>query len=268
MAVYAIGDVQGCYQPLMNLLELIQYSPKQDQLWFTGDLVNRGPQSLAVLRFIKNLQPTPIVVLGNHDLHLLAIYHHSQYLKKSDTLQEILAAPDVDELIFWLSRRPLLHFDPDLNFAMVHAGLPPQWSFKEALQHAREVEQFLQSSQAAFFFQHLYGNEPSLWDDALTGLDRLRFIVNCFTRLRFCDAQGRLNLSNKSALPLNSDDIPWFKISWRKSISSRILFGHWAALMGKTNEPNVYALDTGCVWGNQLTALRLNDLQIFQTACG
>jgi bis(5'-nucleosyl)-tetraphosphatase (symmetrical) len=267
MSTYAIGDVQGCFEPLQRLLETIHFNEHNDRLWFTGDLINRGPNSLSVLRFVKQLKKTPIVVLGNHDFHLLAVYFHRLNLKKHDTIQDILAAPDVDELCHWLLQRPLLHVDDLLQFMMVHAGLPPQWTKAQAKIHAQEVEQVLQSQQAAEFLAHLYGNEPSLWDETLTGWERLRFIVNCFTRMRYCDEVGRLNLENKSATPKDSNDIPWFAHPNRATQHDRIIFGHWAALEGKANTPNVFALDTGCVWGRCLTALRLEDGHQFHVAC-
>lgn len=263
--VYAIGDVQGCYDELCALLEKISYEPTQDQLWFVGDLVNRGPKSLEVLRFIKQ-QSNVKVVLGNHDLHLLALFFGQTYSPHS--LQPILTAPDREELMAWLRQLPLLYHDPHLNFVMVHAGLPPQWNLAQAKSCARELEMALQQQNIAEFMQHLYGDQPDIWHDDLQGWDRLRFITNAFTRLRFCDANGRLDLKSQGRIGSQPPGfMPWFQVPNRRSENERIIFGHWAALLGETQTENVFAVDTGCVWGNKLTALRLNDLKKFSVGC-
>ncbi|RMG29346.1 MAG: symmetrical bis(5'-nucleosyl)-tetraphosphatase, partial [Gammaproteobacteria bacterium] len=194
MAVYAIGDVQGCYDDLQRLLERLRFDPAQDRLWFTGDLVNRGPHSLEVLRFVRALGDRAVTVLGNHDLHLLAVAHDPSRAHPRDTLHAVLDAPDGAELIDWLRTRPFLHEDPDLGLALLHAGLPPQWDAETARACAREVERVFSGPDWGAFTEAMYGNEPDRWDPSLTGTDRLRFITNCFTRLRYCTADGRLGL--------------------------------------------------------------------------
>jgi bis(5'-nucleosyl)-tetraphosphatase (symmetrical) len=282
MSVYAIGDLQGCFDELQLLLEKINFDPTQDILWFTGDLVNRGPKSLECLRFVKSLDTHAVTVLGNHDLHLLAIAYADRQTSAGDTLDAILQAADRDELLNWLRQQPLLHYDPQLNFVLVHAGIAPQWDLPTAQNLAREVEAELRSVDLSptlalphyaregtrnfgtMLLSHLYGNEPACWDDSLTGTARWRCIINYFTRMRFCTAAGCLDLKYKGEIAnAPTDLIPWFQIPTRKIQETKILFGHWAALQGKANEPNVFALDTGCVWGQSLTALRLDDLQKF-----
>jgi bis(5'-nucleosyl)-tetraphosphatase (symmetrical) len=267
MPTYAIGDIQGCYSALQDLLTLIQFDKNNDTLWFTGDLVNRGPQSLETLRFIKSLGKKQITVLGNHDLHLLAVSHGAHSGSPDDTLQEILAAPDRDELLQWLSQQPLLHHDDSSGFIMVHAGLAASWDLDLAKQLAHEVEQVLQSENNHDFFRHMYGNHPDLWDANLTGYDRLRCITNYFTRARFCYPDGRLELKNKGKVEHAEKLIPWFNVPDRKNKNLKIIFGHWAALGGVTNTPNVFALDTGCIWGFTLTAMRLEDGELFSVSC-
>lgn len=263
MAVYAIGDVQGCYVELMALLERIAFDAASDQLWFTGDLVNRGPESLRVLRFVRDLnERTPsaaITVLGNHDLHLLAVAAGEGRQHRSDTLDEILAAPDRDTLLDWLRHQPLLHHDAALGVSLIHAGLPPQWSLPEAQRCAAEVEKALRGENYREFFAHMYGNQPDHWSENLIAWDRLRFITNCFTRLRYCDANGRLDLKAKGAPGSQAEGyLPWFEVADRQTEAERILFGHWSTL-GLHRSNNVVSLDTGCLWGGQLTAMRLDD---------
>lgn len=258
MAVYAIGDVQGCYDELQSLLEKIQFDPSKDMLWFAGDLVNRGLKSLEVLRFVKGLEDSAIVVLGNHDLHLLAVALGCQWPRPKDTFDQILAAPDRNELLDWLRYRPLLHHDSALGYTLIHAGLPPQWGLEVAKRCALEAEAVLRSDGYVEFIEQMYGNEPVLWENTLTGNDRLRFIINCFTRLRYCDEQGRLELNEKGAPGKQPPGyFPWFDIKGRASADMKIIFGHWSTLGIKTHG-NVYALDTGCVWGGELTAMRLD----------
>jgi len=268
MTTYAIGDIQGCFFALEKLLEKIHFDPTQDVVWFTGDLVNRGPQSLETLRFIKNLGKQQRTVLGNHDLHLLAIAHGYHTGWRDDTLTPILKAPDRDELLDWLAHQPLIYHDAELDFVMVHAGVAPAWDLATALQLAREVETILQGNQRNTLLQHLYGNEPTQWNENLTGWDRIRCIINYFTRVRFCHADGSLELNTKEQLskaPANL--IPWFKLPKRQTKTVKIIFGHWAALGGVTDTPNTFALDTGCVWGNCLTAMCLENQQRVQIAC-
>lgn len=259
MATYAIGDIQGCFDSLLRLLDKINFDSHCDTLWFTGDLVNRGPKSLEVLRFIKNLKNTHIV-LGNHDLYLLSIVYTGVDLDlENNSLQTILNAPDKEELCTWLRNRSLLHHDSDLGYTLVHAGLPPQWNLNKAMACAQEVEVVLRGKQYKDFLKNMYGNEPSQWNDSLIGWGRLRFITNCLTRLRFCDIKGNLELTSKGVRTTSNNYFPWFKLPNRLSKDLNILFGHWAALQGQTNESNVFALDTGCVWGRCLTAMRLED---------
>jgi len=259
MAVYAIGDIQGCYDELRELLVKIRFDKDHDRLWFVGDLVNRGPKSLETLRFVRALGPVAITVLGNHDLHLLAAAHGIRPDNiDDDTLEPILAAPDRDELIDWLRRQPLLHYDRDLGYLMVHAGLPPQWDLKLAQQCAGEVETVLRGSGLPAFLTRMYGNKPKQWSEDLTGWDRLRFIVNCFTRMRFCDRNGRLDL--KTTGPPGSQPegfYPWFEIPARASQGMNIIFGHWSTLR-TPDIPGVYPIDSGCLWGGLLTALRID----------
>lgn len=260
MAVYAIGDIQGCCDEFMLLLERLQFNPSQDRLWLTGDLVNRGPRSLDTLRLVKSLGDAVITVLGNHDLHLLALALDPQARRKSkDTLDDILAAPDRDELLHWLRHRPMLHHDAQLQLTLIHAGLPPQWDIALAGRCARELESVLRdATQARVLFQNMYGDEPDLWDDALQGLARLRFITNCLTRLRVCTAQGQLKLKAKNSPDkLEAGLYPWFLAPGRRSYGQRIVCGHWSAL-GYHDADHVLALDTGCVWGGTLCAVRLD----------
>ena len=265
MATYAIGDIQGCFDEFQNLLELISFGPN-DRLWLCGDLVNRGPKSLETLRFIKQLGDQAHSVLGNHDLHLLAVHHDRVRKKKSDTLDEILNAADREELMHWLQQQPLLHTDPALNFSMVHAGIPPDWTINTAQKRAQEVENILRSSSAPTFFEHMYGNVPDTWSDNLKGWKRLRTITNYLTRMRFCTPGGKLEFASKGGLETQPDGfLPWYKHPHRKTARENIIFGHWAALQGATGIRNVYALDTGCIWGLQLTALRLDDLTYYHT---
>jgi bis(5'-nucleosyl)-tetraphosphatase (symmetrical) len=269
MSTYAIGDIQGCFASLQKLLAHIQFNPKEDILWIAGDLVNRGPQSLETLRFIKQLGSAHKIILGNHDLHCLAISFNTHPGWEDDTLQDILTAPDREELLQWLLHLPLLHHDPKLNYTMVHAGLSPLWDLPTAQRLAHEVETTLRGDNAKDFFHHMYGNKPDQWSEDLQGYDRLRCITNFLTRIRFCYADGRMDLKFKGTLENHPADLqPWFQVANRASQDLNILFGHWAALNGVTNTPRTYALDTGCFWGFNLTAMRLEDRKVFQVACG
>jgi bis(5'-nucleosyl)-tetraphosphatase (symmetrical) len=262
MSTYAIGDVQGCYTELQKLLEKIKFDPHADTLWFTGDLVNRGPESLATLRFIKSLGKNAITVLGNHDLHLIAIVLGTQTLQGNDTFRDILHAKDCLELVNWLSQQPLLHHDQKLKFTITHAGIAPFWDLATAQQLAHEVETVLRSESRKTLLAEMYGNEPACWNEALSGTERLRCIINYFTRMRFCDARGCLNLSYKGTTNATPKAlIPWFNLKNRNMQNDNIIFGHWAALQGHTNTKHVFALDTGCVWGKQLTAMCLETTQ-------
>lgn len=263
MATYVIGDVQGCFKELEGLLKLIHFEAKQDSLWFAGDLVNRGPQSLATLRFVKSL-PNAAVVLGNHDLHLIAAHYGLKTLYPDDTIQDILNASDREELIHWLRHQKLIHYDASFDVLMVHAGVAPQWDRSQALSLASEVEATLKSEDIQSFLKNMYGNEPDYWHNDLTGFDRLRVITNYLTRMRFCDKNGRLLMSKKTS-PLDCPPgyMPWFKVPNRKMPAQTIAFGHWSSLLGETGIANVFALDTGVVWGGALTALRLDDFKHF-----
>ncbi len=257
MARYAIGDLQGCAAELHELVRRTGFSPDRDQLWFVGDLVNRGPDSLECLRFIRALGGNAVAVLGNHDLHLLALaFGGHARVKAGDTLAAVLDAPDRGELLDWLVELPLAHFDAAHRDLMIHAGMPPQWTVPQALVHAAEVQAALQADPASFF-GHMYGDRPDTWDDALTGHDRLRFIVNAFTRLRVCTASGRMQIKAKGPPAAGSPLLPWFEVPSRASRDTRIVFGHWSTL-GFVNSHNVIGLDTGCVWGGRLTAVNLD----------
>lgn len=257
MAVYAIGDIQGCYDELMQLLEKIQFDQRKDKLWFVGDLVNRGPKSLETLRFVKGLGSSAVTVLGNHDLHLLAMAYGSG--KKPGTLAQVLKASDADELIYWLRHRPLMHYDADLDFNLIHAGLPPVWTIEEARVLAQEVTDVLRGDDHPEYFAGMYGDKPRRWKSELSGMKRWRYITNCFTRLRYCTRTGKLALGEKNAPNEQYDpgDIPWFEYPKRASADARIVFGHWSTL-GYFHRRNVWAIDTGCLWGGSLTALQLD----------
>lgn len=258
MALWAIGDVQGCFKPLRKLLEIIEFDPERDKLWFTGDLVNRGPKSAKVLRFVRDLGDRAVTVLGNHDLHLLAVASGHSRLRRTDTLKDVLNANDRDDLLDWLRRQPLMHSDPDLGYTMVHAGLLPQWNIRLAQKLADDIEAHLRADNYADFFPHMYGDKPNHWHPSLEGWDRLRLITNVFTRLRFCDANGHADFFQKGH-PSRVDKhlMPWFKVPGRKSEGARIVFGHWSTL-GLERGTDYLCLDTGCLWGGKLTAAQLD----------
>jgi bis(5'-nucleosyl)-tetraphosphatase (symmetrical) len=259
MTRWAIGDVQGCYAELEELLQRIRFNAERDLLLFTGDLVNRGPQSLATLRRVRNLAANAIVVLGNHDLHLLAVaFVPNHRLRRSDTLEEVLEASDRDSLLAWLLERPLAHYDVARQDLLVHAGLVPQWHAQQAAQLAGEVESALRRDPRAVL-SAMYGDEPDRWEESLSGEDRLRFIINVLTRVRVCTPQGRVDFRQKGP----PDDsrapwMPWFKVRERASAAVRVVFGHWSTL-GFHRGDGVLAIDTGCVWGGALTAVNLDD---------
>ena len=271
MAVYAIGDVQGCLDELKALLAEFHFRPHHDQLWFVGDLVNRGPRSLEVLRFVIDLGDRAMTVLGNHDLHLLAVAAGKRRLRAKDTFDDILQAPDRDQVLTWLRTRPLLHHDPDLRLTVIHAGLPPQWDLATAKRCAREVETVLRGADYANFLEQMFGDRPDRWSEQLTGFARLRFITNCLTRLRYCDRDGVLDLVENG--PPGTQDpslMPWFEVPHRRSRSERIIFGHWATLqLNEALDPRhrVYHLDTGCAWGGALTALCLDSMRHRRVPC-
>ncbi len=257
MAIYAIGDVQGCFDDLLRLLDAIKFDRQSDQLWFTGDLVNRGPKSLETLRFVKSLGNSAVTVLGNHDLHLLAIADYQHTLRKKDSLEQILAAPDCDDLLYWLRHQPLFHYNDD--FCLLHAGLPPQWGLSKTKKMALKAEKIIQGPDHSKFFHDMYGDKPDIWSSELKGMKKIRFIVNCFTRIRFCDASGRLDFNHKEIVGSQPKHLmPWFTVPGRKSAKMKIIFGHWSTL-GYYQGHNCYAIDTGCLWGGQLTAIKLGN---------
>jgi bis(5'-nucleosyl)-tetraphosphatase (symmetrical) len=260
MATYALGDVQGCFEELRQLLRKANFGAR-DRVWFLGDLVNRGPKSLEVLRFVRDLGERAVTVLGNHDLHLLAQFEGTERARKDDTFRDVLEAPDGPELIAWLRRRPMMHAEGD--YAMVHAGLLPHWTIAKARSLGEEVEQALQAPNYREFLAHMYGDQPDRWDDTLGGWDRLRVIVNAMTRMRFCDRRGRIDLQGKGTTPARGYE-RWYKL--RQQERRTLLFGHWSQL-GLVLHPAAVGLDSGCVWGGALTALRLEDRTLYQVPC-
>lgn len=265
MAIYAIGDVQGCYEALQRLIEHIRFDSGSDRLWFVGDLVNRGPDSLKVLRYIKSLGNSAVVVLGNHDLFLLAVAENITAMRPEDTLQAILAAPDRDELLGWLRQQRLLYREH--RFMLVHAGLLPQWSINEAEELAHEVETGLRSPYYKNVLLALYPSKQLQWSSNLTGPTRLATIIKVLTRIRACSADGLME-SSYSGPPdhIPAGFLPWFRIENRERRDTTIICGHWASL-GLHCEENLLAIDSGCVWGRQLTAIRLEDRKVFQVDC-
>ncbi|HET7729717.1 MAG TPA: symmetrical bis(5'-nucleosyl)-tetraphosphatase [Usitatibacter sp.] len=265
MATYAIGDLQGCYQPLRALLDRIAFDARRDRLWFVGDLVNRGPDSLHCLRFVQSLGDAAVTVLGNHDLHLVCVAEGIEKRKSRDTLEDVLGAPDRDSLVAWLRHRPLLHVER--GFALVHAGLLPQWSVDRARQLAAEVEARLRGPDYRGLLERMYGDEPRAWRDDLRGIDRLRVVINAMTRLRVCEADGSMALQYKGE-PGEAPDrwTPWFDMPGRASRDHTVVCGHWSAL-GLELRPDLASLDSGCVWGRSLTALRLEDRSVHSVPC-
>ncbi len=262
---YAIGDVQGCQSRLLALLEQLDQGPERPRLVFVGDLVNRGPQSLATLRTVRSLGERADVVLGNHDLHLLAAAHGIRKPNISDTFAEILAAPDRDAILDWLRRQPLARLQD--GHLLVHAGVLPQWTAQQTLDLAAEIESVLRGPDWVDFLEQMYGNEPATWDDSLRGPARLRCIVNALTRIRYCTPDGTMDFSTKeSDGPGAAALLPWFEAPGRKTEDVSVVFGHWSAL-GLVLRPNLIGLDTGCVWGGKLTAVRLGDRALVQVDC-
>jgi bis(5'-nucleosyl)-tetraphosphatase (symmetrical) len=255
--LFAIGDLQGCHDEFQRLLAAIAFDPACDRLWLAGDLVNRGPKSLETLRLCYQLKDVSTIVLGNHDLHLLAVAFGGHKPKKKDTLQNLLDAPDAAELCGWLRQLPLLHFDEQRNAMLVHAGILPAWSIQEALTYAAEVTATLQGKGFTEFLKVIYGNKPDHWDPKLKGHSRLRVITNVFTRMRFVSRTGALDMNNKGpASKPSAGFVPWFDCP--RADSCQIFFGHWAALEGNTGKPQFRALDTGCVWGGVLRAIEVD----------
>lgn len=269
MAHYAVGDIQGCLSHLKQLLDKADFN-QSDILWCAGDLVNRGPESLNTLRFVKSLGERAIVVLGNHDLHLLACWAGVRTQTKKDTFDETLNAPDLNELMHWLIQKPLFYRDTSLGYAMVHAGIPPIWDLKTAEVYAKEVEAILRSGNPEQLFKHMYGNEPAGWRDKMDDTSRLRVITNYFTRMRFCTEEGDLEFASKCGpeSPPNGY-LPWFQHAQHRCLAEqdKLIFGHWAALRGNSGNRHFIGLDTGCVWGGALTMMRLEDGELFCLDC-
>ena len=266
-----MGDLQGCLQPLKCLLKKVGFDPAHDALWSAGDIVNRGPKCLKTLRFLYKMRKSLVMVLGNHDLHLLALAAGVRSPSRSDTLDEILAAPDRTKLLNWLIKQPLIHHQYD--HTLVHAGISPQWSVAEAMGYAREVETVLRSKNCVTFLRDMYGNEPAQWSDDLTGNTRLRVITNYLTRMRYCSKDGVLDLESKGITPNATSEkslgkvAPWFSYAKRKTAHEKILFGHWASLNGCTNDPNAIGLDTGCVWDGALSLYHLESGTLTSCQC-
>jgi bis(5'-nucleosyl)-tetraphosphatase (symmetrical) len=259
LAQYAIGDLQGCYDPFRKLLDEISFDPEKDRLWLTGDLVNRGPKSRKTLRFVRSLGDSAITVLGNHDLHLLALAHDIKFSNaRFDSLWKILGKHDCDELLDWLRMRPLAYHSKKLNTLMVHAGVPPQWSVADTLARAKEIEEALRSDNYLEILENMYGNKPDAWSDDLEGPARQRFIVNALTRMRMIDKHNRINFTHTGPPEKAGKKLyPWFEARDAKWRGTRIVFGHWSAL-GLIVNDDIISVDTGCVWGRKLTAVRLN----------
>lgn len=268
MATYAIGDLQGCFGPLVQLLEHIGFSASRDRLWLVGDLVNRGPESLAVLRFVRSLGAQATTVLGNHDLHLVMVAEGHGRPNAEDTLEGVLAAPDRDELVAWLRAQPLFHVEDE--YAMVHAGLLPQWDVAQAAALSGEVGAALTAENFRDFLAHMWGSEPNAWRDDLAGWDRLRVVVNAMTRMRFVTPEGAMEFRapGSKGPPERGPAgcLPWFEAPQRRSADHTLIFGHWSAL-GFLQERRLIALDSGCLWGGPLTAVRLEDRKVFQLPC-
>jgi bis(5'-nucleosyl)-tetraphosphatase (symmetrical) len=262
MSIYAIGDIQGCYKSLRNLIKQSGFKASTDKLWFCGDLVNRGPQSADVLRYIMGLGDTAHCVLGNHDLNLLAVAYGKRESKEQDTLDEILNAPDSNEMLKWLRHQPLFHQSKKYRICMVHAGIYPGWSITKTIKLAKEVQQVLRKGDYETLLEEMYGNSPAYWDDNLQGWDRLRFITNVMTRMRYLDSSGALDLDIKcSPGKQGPGHHPWYSIEAKRKKDWRVFFGHWSTL-GLHWQNNAICLDSGCLWGGKLTAARVNDEKI------
>ncbi|HRH81631.1 MAG TPA: symmetrical bis(5'-nucleosyl)-tetraphosphatase [Thiobacillaceae bacterium] len=265
MSTYVIGDVQGCLHAFLELLDRIRFDPDRDHLWLTGDLVNRGEDSIGMLRWCMAHDHAVVAILGNHDLHLLAVAEGFVPPHRKDTIADILGAPDRDVVLDWLRRRPMVHGEGD--WLMVHAGLLPEWDAEQALALGGELEDVLRGTGYRAFLRDMYGNEPRRWDEALSGQDRLRLIANAMTRMRFLHPDGGMEFLHKGP-PAEAPAglTPWYNMPGRRSRNTRVLFGHWSAL-GLMVRPDAVALDTGCLWGGQLSALRLEDDRLFQVPC-
>ncbi|OOH91239.1 bis(5'-nucleosyl)-tetraphosphatase (symmetrical) [Pasteurellaceae bacterium 15-036681] len=264
MATYIVGDLHGCFDEFQNLLKQANFNPEYDELWLTGDLIARGDNSLACLRFVKNLGNRAVTVLGNHDLHLLSTLLSVKKVKSRDKVDDIFEAEDREELQNWLRNRPLVAQHPKHKFLLVHAGISPEWDLATTLACAKEVESVLQSDNFKTLLEEMYDSQPDHWSSTLVGMDRLRYIINAFTRMRFCYEDKRLDFDCKLPVEEAPDGLkPWFELENPLFDEVDIIFGHWASLIGYVAPPRIYALDTGCVWGNHLTMLRWEDKKIF-----
>ncbi len=268
MATLVVGDIQGCFDELLAIIAQAEFEPSTDALWIVGDIVNRGPRSLDALRWLYELRESVVAVLGNHDLHLLAIAYGGHRPGRRDTFDEILDAPDAQELLQWLRSLPLMHYEPAGRWLMVHAGIPHIWSLKQAASLAQEVQNAIQGPDFVTYFECMYGDDPDIWSEDLRGMDRLRIITNYFTRMRLIDHEGRLNLSHKEG-PEGAPEgfVPWYTRRHPDIEDVNVLFGHWAWINGETGMPRTFALDTGCVWGRALTAYRMDDGVYFRCPC-
>ena len=260
MSTYIVGDIQGCFEPFQHLLKQVKFNPDKDRLWSVGDLINRGPDNLATLRWCFAHRDSVTMVLGNHDLHLMAVSAGARKPSRKDNFHDILEAPDREQMIEWLHFQPLVHHEDGVT--LVHAGIPPIWTAAESLERAKEVETMLQSARCDDFFREMYGNEPFVWDDSLSGMTRLRVITNYLTRMRYCTRKGKLDLISKGPQPLpdalaGKKVAPWFSHPNRLTKGQKVIFGHWASLEGMTDDPNIIGLDTGCVWGRAMTLYEL-----------
>tara|TARA_B110000503_G_scaffold111858_1_gene167567 strand:+ start:6064 stop:6882 length:819 start_codon:yes stop_codon:yes gene_type:complete len=263
LSTYAVGDIQGCLEPLISLLEEVSFDPDKDFLWSVGDIVNRGPSSLETLRFCYKLGSSFRMVLGNHDLHLLATAYGSRKISSDDTFQEILDAPDKKELLYWLQQQPILINEKD--YILVHAGIPPQWSLEKAMQLAEELSAVLRcDTKSGEFFNAMYGDQPNIWDDKLTGGRRWRVIANYFTRMRFCTSLGQLHLASKNTTEIPPEGfLPWFQHEKELPKNAKIIFGHWAGLEGRIEKENIFPLDTGYVWGGRMRLMDIDTKEFF-----
>lgn len=270
MTTYVVGDIQGCFKPFQCLLKRVDFDPSKDVVWSVGDLINRGPDNLETLRWFYEHRDSVVVVLGNHDLHLMAVAAGARKESKSDNFRDILEASDREVLLSWLRQQPLAHHEHEVT--LVHAGIPPIWTVEQTLGYAKEVEAVLQGPESAAFFAAMYGNDPIAWSDDLTGMTRLRIITNYLTRMRYCTKKGKLDFINKGpkakADALKGKKVaPWFEHKKRLSAADTIIFGHWASLEGVTNSEKAIALDTGCVWGNKMTLLDLDTRTFHRCKC-
>ena len=267
MATYFVGDIQGCFDELTLLLNTVDFNPSQDTLWSCGDLVARGPKSLETLRYFSSIENSAQTVLGNHDLHFLAVSEKIKKENKSDKLTELLHTPDLPELTYWLRQQPLLHEFPSHNILLCHAGIPPCWDFLTLKKQAKKVHEKLKSTSYRALLTNMYGNHPAYWDNSLSEDEKDRYTINALTRMRFLYPDNTMDFESKSAIAHDSKLKPWFEYSSPLLEQKKIVFGHWASLMGETKSSHAIALDTGCVWGNKLTLWHLEkDEKIHQNA--